>query len=52
MKRELIISGSVEKCWACKGRGYSGSENHPECVVCSGYGWLPKGEEDAETPSR
>lgn len=34
-----------EKCYGCNGRGYTGSENHPECPLCSGTGYLKVSEE-------
>lgn len=38
IKGNRYLIGELIKCWACNGRGYTESENHPDCPVCSGYG--------------
>jgi len=37
---DYYLTGDVEKCYGCNGRGYTESENHPECPMCSGAGYL------------
>ncbi|EJW14433.1 hypothetical protein M5X00_29885 [Paenibacillus alvei] len=37
---DYYLSGEVEKCSSCNGRGYTSSENHPDCPVCSGAGYV------------
>lgn len=36
------LFGELEKCYSCNGTGYTGSENHPECLVCEGNGYIEK----------
>lgn len=40
MKNDHYLSGEVEKCYICKGRGNTESENHPVCVMCGGAGYV------------
>lgn len=46
--KEHYLTGDIEKCWACNGRGYTISENHPQCPVCSGAGYIEVDEEKNE----
>lgn len=39
------LSGELEKCYGCNGRGYTGSENHPDCPMCNGNGYVQVKEE-------
>lgn len=32
------LTGEIEKCSSCNGRGYTESENHPTCPTCCGAG--------------
>ncbi len=34
------LSGEIEKCYGCNGRGYTESENHPDCPICSGVEYV------------
>lgn len=44
-KEPHYLYGKTEKCYGCNGRGYTSSENHPECPLCSGSGYLEVSEE-------
>ncbi|MFB5758937.1 hypothetical protein [Paenibacillus medicaginis] len=46
-ERMYVIVGEVEKCYGCNGRGYTESENHPECPMCSGAEYVKK-DKDGE----
>jgi len=43
--KNRYLIGDLVKCWACNGRGYTESENHPDCPACSGYGYIQNKEE-------
>lgn len=45
----FYLSGKVEKCYACNGRGYTLSENHPDCPMCSGTGYIKLDKEETES---
>jgi len=44
--RVRYLTGDVVKCSGCNGRGYTGSENHPECPMCSGNGYVKEETKD------
>lgn len=43
------LFGELEKCYSCNGMGYTGSENHPECPLCEGNGYINKDNVEEET---
>lgn len=45
---DRYLFGEVEKCPSCNGRGYAGSENHPECPLCEGNGYIKKDDAEEE----
>lgn len=42
---EYYLTGKVEKCESCNGRGYTESEGHPDCPMCNGCGYIEVGEQ-------
>jgi len=42
------LIGNLIKCHGCNGRGYTESENHPNCPLCSGNGYLKESDEKNE----
>ncbi|MBY0024527.1 hypothetical protein H7K28_15055 [Paenibacillus polymyxa] len=41
-ERTHVLVGNIEKSSACNGRGYTESENHPDCPRCSGAGYVER----------